>query len=53
MSEPPGLVPIWSQYSDTPVPLLQQNLTEDEVNVEPGGGLIMSALAGPISFVGN
>ncbi len=47
MFQPPGVVPKERQYSDTTVPLLQVKVTEEEVNVEPGAGLVICALARP------
>ncbi len=53
MSPESGAVPTASQYFDTPVPLLQVKVTEEELNVDPGAGLVIIALSGPGDTVIN
>ena len=39
-------VPICSQYSSTPTPVDQRNVTEEPVRVEPGDGSVMTERSG-------
>jgi hypothetical protein len=35
---------MYSQYSDTPLPEFQTNVTAEDVRVDPGAGLVICAL---------
>jgi hypothetical protein len=43
---PPWVVPTYSQYWETPVPVFHVNVVVDEVNVDPGVGLVICAGVG-------
>jgi hypothetical protein len=41
-------VPTWSQYSATPLPVLQRNVTVEPVKVDPAAGSVIVALPEPM-----
>jgi hypothetical protein len=43
--ESPGVVPTSNLYRRTPVPPIHWNCTVDEVSVDPGAGVVISAAA--------
>jgi len=43
----PSDVPTHRKYCVTPAPLVQVNVTVEDVRIDPGGGSTISATAGP------